>query len=455
MDFKLEQKLIDLGNVLVPQHFQDNSPQFYQLILSFLRNLQNVQDSININLLDTIDITKINNDDIVSIYMDTYMSQLNLDDDTYPSALSDLLLVSKDLSTKKGTIQLYKIMLRLAVYLIDSIKTQYQILEEKINNETNEANKVILQQELDLLKLSNYKEGFFEYYQYDKNDIEYVFDSTVESNESLIPFKYHIKSDITKDIFEKYVKPFCHPLGWIVEFTQVLATFIEEEVEIYCRFNLTITKNMPHPEAGAGYTSGNTNENYTKTYDIVEIGDIEQYDYFKDIIEDESKLSVKNNKVYYNNDGISTVPPYIEIDIDELINRKVSLDLIAGYEGLKAGQNNLVAGNTNYNFPLAVLPFKYIPNKLYTGENYITKENPNVNKPVYIGDKLPIKADGTTDGSKYIKENGYNQVFDFVVNPYVESKVGTRYTSAGGGQVAGRKNSFYSKELVDDKKRFD
>lgn len=453
MNFEINKKLELLGETLVPQYIQDNAPQFYQLILAFLRNLQQVQDSINSNFLDTIDVTKIKNDEIIRIYMDTYMSQISLDEDTYPKYLKDLILVSKDLSTKKGTIQLYKIMLRLAVYLIENVKNQYQILEEKYNNETNLESKKILKEELDLLKINNYKNGIFEYYQYDRDNVEYLFDPLSATNEELTPFKYHIKSDITKSIFEKYVKPFCHPIGWVVDFTQVLYTFIEDYLDIYCRFNITIYKKVPTPKVGKGYVAGNINKNYLENFDNkVFLGGLPFYDYYKSIVTDTSRLFVENNIVYYDNKGIATCPPYISIDVDKLIDRKITLPLVAGFNGLQAGLNNLVVGNTNGKFPLQVLSFKYIPVTLYTEENYFTKTDDTIKQPVYDGTINPILKDGTTVGTNYVKTNQYNDIFTLTANSDIVSKTGNRYASAGGGMVAGRQSSFYNIEITDDRK---
>ena len=103
------QKLELLADSLVPNNLKTTSPQFYGLVKSFLRNIENVQSSINNNFLDTIDISKIKNSDILRIYMDTYVAQLNFDDDVDVSILNDVAKVSKDISTRKGTILLYSI----------------------------------------------------------------------------------------------------------------------------------------------------------------------------------------------------------------------------------------------------------------------------------------------------------------------------------------------------------
>lgn len=396
---EIDKKLELLASSIVPENFQEETPQFYGLIKSFLRNIEDVQQSINCNFLDCIDVTKIKNEDIVSIYLDTYLAQLNFDSTVSPKTLTDLLLVSKDLSTKKGTIALYKLMINLTVYLVDTVKTQYQTLLDSLENETDLEVIANIEEQIKLFKISNYKEGFFEYYQYDENDEEYLFDLDSVNNENITPFKYKIKADIEKEIFEKYVKPFCHPLGWYVEYIQVLVTFAEEELNTYCRFNLKIVKNLPIPSAGDGYQAGNINQQYTESYDKVIIGTEDEYDFLSSIVVDKSKVYIEDGNVIYDNDGISTIPPYIIID----------------------------------------------------GDNYITKVDENINKPIYNGTKLPILENGTTNGSDYIKINQYNQVFDLVANSNPESIVGTRYTSAGGGQVAGRKNAFYSKEIVIDK----
>ena len=55
--------LINLADFIVPEPIKQNSPQFYELIRAFLRNLESVQTSINSNFLDTIDYNKIQNTD--------------------------------------------------------------------------------------------------------------------------------------------------------------------------------------------------------------------------------------------------------------------------------------------------------------------------------------------------------------------------------------------------------
>lgn len=433
-------KLESLAERLVPAKFRSDAPQYYDLIKAFLVNLQGLQDIINESMTPIINLDKITENDIIEIYVDTYLKTLNLEDVETLDVMKDLVKESKELVSKKGTLVLYNILVRLLGFLFPSLNTQFVQLTEALELAETDEQRAEIQEQLDELAKLSLDAGWIEVSEYED-----------ESNSELVqPFIYLVRSNFSRVIFEKYLKPFAHPAGWHVDFVQVIRIFATENLTSYLRFNMTITKKLPTPKAGDGYLSGNTDQRYTDSYDVIELGDESELSYFNDIVVRQENLFVKDAKVYYKSGGIHVAPPWYELDIDAMIDNGSFLTLVAGYEGLFAGADNLVAGNTNKAFPLKVVPFKYIDINYYTGDNAIYKTDTTVNQPIYDGIKQNILPDGTTLGSSYLKDNQYNSVFDLVANSNYTVNVGTDRVCAGGGAVAGHNNAFYSEEIVDD-----
>ena len=431
-------KLSDLADYVVPENIQTSSPQIYGLIKAFLTNMQEVQESHNSKFLDTIDFDRIKNTDFKKIYIDTYLAMFNLTDIDNIDSLGDLVNISKDITSIKGSQYLYNLLIRLLFFLDESIDTQYNEILKKYNESTNEQEKILLKEQLDTLKKVGLETGYIEYEE--END----------NNGDVIPFKYTIRSNIKESLFEKYIKKLAHPAGWHIDFIQVIRLIVNENLNTYLRFNLTVTKKIPRPKVGEGYKSGNTDNRFTKGYDVIELGDASQFDYFNQLVQHQNNLFIKDSKVFYNDGGINVAPPYIVLDTDTMITNGIYLDLVAGYKGLVAGSNKLVSGNINNQFPLNTTAFKYIDINLYTGTNAIYKTLESVNKPIYVGTKNNILSDGTTIGSNYVKENQYNQVFDLIANHDYKIEVGNNKVCSGGGAVAGSNDSFYSNQIVND-----
>lgn len=444
-EIKQIRKLESLAEKLVPSKFRTDSPQYFELIKAFLINLQRVQDTVNNNLISMIDIDKIDNDEIVSIYVDTYLKTMNISDVDSITAMKDMTKISKELITKKGTSLLYNLLARLLAYLFPALLTQYKDLKERLEvANTQEDIDAINEQLLELENVSS-NLGYVD-----------IIEEEDESNPDLVvPFTYIAESNYSREIFEKHIKPFCHPAGWHVQFIELIRVFAEDIYKEYLRFNMTVSKKFPKIRAGAGYVSGNTNNRFTKYFDDrIELGDSSREDYFRWVIDDQSRLVVENGKVYYVGRGLNVTPPYKFLNLDAMISAGLFTKPLAGFDGCVAGLDSLVAGNTNNQFPLKVLSFKYIDGNFYHGKEIYKIDN-SVNLPILDGQKSPILEDGTARDTKYIKYNQYNNVFPFVAGGSShEVRVGSRYAGAGGGAIAGRLETMYDVEIVDDKKEY-
>lgn len=419
MDIQLEQKLENIADTLVPNHFQENAPQFYDLVKSFLRNIEDVQDSINGNFLDTIDITKIKNSDIIDIYVDTYLNQFDFDEDIPKDSMINLVKVSKSLSVRKGTISLYSILVKLLVYLLSDLSSQFLIKTNELKTATDESLIKQLEEELETLEINNLNEGYSEYYNYDLNGNEQEFDDTSSNNENIIPFKYSFKSIYTIEVFEKYIKPFAHPIGWEVLYEQILRTYVEDTLPIYLRFNMAIMRPLP-------YTG---DEPYR-----IKVGTEEDYEEYSKKITEQDNLVIVDGELFYDYIPLKTCPKWLELDKDTIIDNGGYLPLTSGFPGLKWGLPNLVAGNTNFAFPIKVLPYSFIPDYMYMSDKHILKETDvQPNKPIYTGTKRKILDDGTTRGSDYVKDNQFNVVnFDlFPLNVLVSTTQNYLVSSSG------------------------
>lgn len=313
-----EQKLVNLTDSLVPENIKNSSPQFYGLVKSFLRNIEDVQSSINNNMLDVIDISKIKNSEIIDIYIDTYSAQFEFDDDIDSTTLTSLIRVSKDLSTRKGTSLIYTILTKLLVYLIPQISTTYSDKLAQYNTITDDVAKAELEAELELLRINNWDFGILEYYNYNKTSGEpQLFDSSDSENENIIPFRYRIESDYEESIFNKYFKPFCHPLGWELEFISVIYRFIVDTANLSCTFNLYDCFVLPELDVGSEvYVSEDGIENLVEyphtVYNEAILGVYNQtlYNTIIDKVFNVGSVKIINDNIVYKFDNFGLEEPY-------------------------------------------------------------------------------------------------------------------------------------------------
>ena len=296
------QKLEDLAEELVPDHFILNSPQFYELVKAFLRNLQQVQESIDVKFLDTIDYDRIKNSDYKKIYLQTYLAMFGLENvDNYES-LGDMVKISKDLSQLKGTSLIFAILVKLLVFIIPSVGGQYNDLLQEYIDETDPILKAELQKQLYELKLRNLDGGAVLYSEYFDDD------------DNLIPFRYLIMADITRAVYEQYIKPFAHPAGWHDTFVPVWIAFFTDTLEIvtgYSSFTLFDMFVYPQIVANALTTLENEDNAFPNNYyQRAELGLETAYDYFASRMLVTSNLVKQNGKVYYVWDNMNNPPTY-------------------------------------------------------------------------------------------------------------------------------------------------
>ena len=228
--------LINLADFIVPEPIKQNSPQFYELIRAFLRNLESVQTSINSNFLDTIDYNKIQNTDFQKIILDIYLSTLDLKNEPNLAAIGNVIDISKDLGLVKGTVLIYEILVRLLLIIVPGIGTQYNLLVVEYNNPlTTPVRKRELETEILQIEYDSYINGIVK--------IKEVFDS----NGNIIPFMYETVIDLDILYYEKYIRPFAHISGWEETFIWGISPIMIERIEMYDVLNIYDTFDFPVP----------------------------------------------------------------------------------------------------------------------------------------------------------------------------------------------------------------
>lgn len=293
MPIQIDKKLELLADSLVPQAFQLESPQFYEFIKAFLVNIQDVQDSINGNFLDTIDVTKIKNEEINRIYVQTYLSMLNLEDEENISGVVELIQVSKELSMLKGTQLLYTLLVRLLVYVLPEIGSQYNTLLQQYNEATGEE-KALLEEQLNQLRINNFDRGYIEYGEF------------FDGGGNLVPFQYSIVTDFESEVFFKYIYPFAHPAGWLITFTNLFKYFVVENISLGCTFRAFDTFVFLAPLMDGSSTMGNTGKEYpTSAYARADMGPDTEYANILDKLTTDTNLVVEGGRVYYEWDNMS------------------------------------------------------------------------------------------------------------------------------------------------------
>jgi len=295
---KKSNKLEYLANTLVPDVIKNNSPQYYELVKAFLVNLESVQTSINMNFLDCIDFEKINNNEIKQIYIDTYLGQLDLKDEDNIESLGDLILVSKDLSVKKGTAIVYNLLINMLYYILPDIDNTFNTLLTEFNDpNTSEQRKAELEIIINEIKATGNIAG----------NIEVIENTDNEGN--TIPFSYQVKSEIKEEVFEKYIKRFAHPAGWELEFTQAIIEYIfdtytaKESVVIFDAFE------YPFIDGSGDFDGNNTSLIYPNNYyEDALLGLEADYNTIASKLLDSSKLYIQDGNVYYRFDNLNN--PY-------------------------------------------------------------------------------------------------------------------------------------------------
>jgi len=295
------QTLEDLADDLVPNHFIENAPQFYGLIKSFLRNLQEVQESIDSNFLDTIDYERIKNSDYKKIYLDSYLAMFNLSEVNNYESLGEMIKVSKNLGEMKGTALIFAILMKMLIFIVPTIGNTYNQLLLQYNTTTDEIEKAQLEKQLDTLKFSYQESGSVIYEEY------------FDVDENLIPFKYKIYADITPELYTKYIRNFAHPAGWEDTFIPVYVSFLSDMFEIeYEGFSIFDMFSFPYVEVDGVWKPMGTSLQYpTDYYQRADIGPEASYASLIAKIVNIDNVIIDAGRVYYTWNVMSNPPTII------------------------------------------------------------------------------------------------------------------------------------------------
>ena len=290
----IQKKLEHLAEVLVPDTFKETAPQFYELVKSFLVNIQHIQDSVNLKHIDLIDPERIQNDDILQLYYETYLAAIEFDETFDLKASIDLLKVSKELSERKGTVYLYSFLINLLVFVVPGIKNYFTDIEVLLNDpDVDDDTKELLREDYEnLLRFDRKK--------------------TVTNITEHNAFEYSIKSEFKAQLFDKMIKPFCHPAGWHITYSELLSRFFVEIQKSKELFRLIQTFRLPDTfNTNDAPFNANPGDNIPvlQFYQEYPLGDEEDYLTIKAHITDSENLYIKDGKVYYDFVQL-TVPKY-------------------------------------------------------------------------------------------------------------------------------------------------
>lgn len=235
-EIKIQKNLEDLAEVLVPETFRNDAPQYYGLVKAMLHKIQGVQDSLNNNMLNLIDPELISSDEIAKIYFNTYLAQLRLDDSKEFLLGADMLKVAKDLSLKKGTMTLYFILINLLTYLLPGVSNSYSLLIQMLENpDLTDADRNQILEDISNLKAAG------------------LTGSLVMVEEDIaVPYKYKVAADIDIESFYTFVKPFCHPAGWHIDFVQLISRYMKDKIHTTEKFNILMAFVLPTAEQANG-----------------------------------------------------------------------------------------------------------------------------------------------------------------------------------------------------------
>jgi len=288
-DIKLQKKLADLAEVLVPETFRNEAPQYYELVKAFLNKLQAVQDSLNMRMVDLIDPSKITSDDIARIYFNTYLAQLQLDEGKDFLAGVDMLKVAKDLSLIKGTSTLYFVLINLLTFLLPGVSNSYYALIQMLQDpDLTPEERAAIEQDIANLKDAGYTSSYVE-----------VTEDPIE------PFTYEVQADIDFEAFYNFIKPFCHPAGWHIGFTQIINRYAKEKLTSRAEsFNILMAFVSPTAEVANGgvYANQNLGDNIgiEGFYAPQPLGADSELSELSKSFYDPSKLYTQGGNTYYN-----------------------------------------------------------------------------------------------------------------------------------------------------------
>jgi hypothetical protein len=315
-NIKLKKNLEKLAEKLVPEAIRNDAPQFFELIKNFLKNIQYVQDSLDNNFLDFVDPESITNEEVFKIYLDTYLAQMKLIDISSTIDLKQAfqsIKISKYLSQLKGTTEIYGVITQILSFLmvkLDAYAVTLKELIDKLRAEGRDQEADEFQRELDL---------FMKY-----ETLTNIYVAVTEDDDR--PFHYSLLIEISEDIFDKYIKPFCHPAGWTVNLFLVAGRYIFSEIKP--RDSLIMHQVFLTPSAlvnggkasvGKAYLGNDLDSIYDlwKAKGLSNYGDESTFDAYKGNVPYEpSRLYKDGGKIYYDFTNMSPLKEPDNITID-------------------------------------------------------------------------------------------------------------------------------------------
>lgn len=274
----------DLASVLVPETLKENSKEFYDLIKAFCKQLMNTKEYYEDGYDRLINIDKVTNEEIIKVYIDTYVKTLNIDSEQENVVLiKDLIKISKDLSVSKGTVYLFNLLASILKYLLREVNTSYDTLVAQLDNPSlTDAEREAISEQIENQKSYN--------------------DQLITVKETSA-YRYNIYSILTQDFVEKHIIPFCHPTGWIYTFYQTAVYVYIENLNAQDSLSMYSTIKIPVPVVGDDFSEllftplcPNIFDYY---YGDIDLGPENQWDELYSKTYNTSRLYISNGRVYY------------------------------------------------------------------------------------------------------------------------------------------------------------
>lgn len=337
----------DLASVLVPETLKENNKEFYDLIKAFCKNIMSTKQYYDNGYSRLVDINKVTNEEIMKVYIDTYVKTLNINNEQENVILiKDLVKISKDLSVSKGTVYLFNLLASILKFLLRDVNSLYDTLVAQLDDPSlseDERNAILEQIE----------------YQQSYND------QLINIRETSA-YNYDIFSILTQDFVEQYIIPFCHPTGWIYTFYQTAVYVYIENMNAKDNLTMYSTLKIPVPVIGDDFSEllftpscPNIFEYY---YGDIDLGSENEWDVIYSKTYNTSRLYIANGRVYYalnNPILLSDVANLIVDDItindkqafytdattDNSIMYRTSGTFANGYDGMTMNNGLVVSGD--------------------------------------------------------------------------------------------------------------
>ena len=225
---------------IVPEKIKEHNPKFLEFVRTFLDHIKTSIHYADTNFIDLIDIDRLSNDEIIKIYLDTYVSTLDLSStSTFKDVrlAKDVIGISHDIVNNKANAFAYKILLSIISYLT-SVSTPYQELLNDLDKPTTspERRREIVKQ-IDRQRHMN-------------NGV------MVEIKEDPSkPFQYKMITTAPITFLDKHIVPFIHPIGWAYDLRRLFRIILEDDevgsnpFTMDTEVEVSVALKLPEPEA--------------------------------------------------------------------------------------------------------------------------------------------------------------------------------------------------------------